>query len=395
MPLVLPPILTEEPQTGSGKAGLTEGIVAAEHLVAAVHGVQRLLPPRAVLVVLVHTKPQGSHGGIVDLLPAGGTGVKGQLCHGVHGGMQPCMMQHNGLLRQNLQIPAAQPSEWLHMDIFSGLCAVFHAEIPLSDEPRHCTVHQMLAVGDHNSLGSFAVQSQRENACFLSAQIQQEPGAAVAADDGAGAKRLQRQVVNRTGMQLRVIAGGHGGVPWRFGGSGVVKHTVALLLGDELFPVRHISGAFAALGVQTGEGQHRIACGYFEEYTGLTGAVGAGGCAMIPDMEKHFVFSLAAEGCQIVGVGNLAVRKIGVLPEGSQCSVDIQRVVCVGGDSKHYRIFGTFQRKVYGKIREFVVFRVDIFPDPNSLLFHGKNPFTVKLSIEVFRKSFYNDDILS
>ena len=43
---------------GKGIFVFPEGVGAGNDLVASVHGVQRLLPPRAVLVVLVHTLQQ-------------------------------------------------------------------------------------------------------------------------------------------------------------------------------------------------------------------------------------------------------------------------------------------------------------------------------------------------
>ena len=51
---VLPLAQRQKTETGRGEFLILEHIIAAEHLVAGIHGVQRLFPPGAVLVMLVH-----------------------------------------------------------------------------------------------------------------------------------------------------------------------------------------------------------------------------------------------------------------------------------------------------------------------------------------------------
>ena len=53
---VAPSVLSNQPQRGTRKIVGQEAIVAAEHLISAIHTVKRLLAPRAVLIMLVHTK---------------------------------------------------------------------------------------------------------------------------------------------------------------------------------------------------------------------------------------------------------------------------------------------------------------------------------------------------
>ena len=160
----------------AGEVEFAEGVVAGQHLAAGVEGVQRLLAPRAVLIVLVHTAQQRPTADLGDAIVQ--RVVQMQLWALVHG---IARREHAGFVDRDrpavddqLQIPAAQPPEPVDELRPRGPCGAGYGKAPAAYAGAHAEILKVLAEAHiHDGvLGTDHVQ--RQIAFIKVAEIQQQ-----------------------------------------------------------------------------------------------------------------------------------------------------------------------------------------------------------------------------
>ena len=134
-------------EIGSLKFGFRKGVIATEHLIAAIQHVECLLSPRTILIVGVHTKTKGSDRHVVDLffdafqtMRLDGKRIK----HGNESDIE----DFDRLVAQDLEITSRGSYKILNERIFSLGASKIKGKITGADEVSDKTVRQMLSVRD-------------------------------------------------------------------------------------------------------------------------------------------------------------------------------------------------------------------------------------------------------
>ena len=194
---VLSPVLSHQPQAGARKCEFPKSVITAKHLIPAVHGVHRLLSPRAVLVVVVHTKLQRAHRNGID--PVGQF-----IAEGNRNRFQRIRAREQGQksdfqirFRNQFQIARPEPPEMVGILRLPGTDGYPRAEIPIANAGSHPTVRNMLAPRDVQDLRSRRTHRKRQISDLLMPEVKQ-PTVALAANQLTGNAGQDRQLSDRS-----------------------------------------------------------------------------------------------------------------------------------------------------------------------------------------------------
>ncbi len=340
---VLPPVFGHQFQGGPGETVLPEGIIAAEHLVAAVHGIQGLLPPGAVLIMLMHAQVQGLHAHIVNLLLERIQTGPLPLRQHIHGRRDSKLLHRHGLLGADLQIAAAQPAERIAVHVAPLLRPVEDAEVPAADDPPHPPVLHMFPIGDGDILGTGRIQLQAQEPHLLAAQV---------IDYGVIINpcalhpihiRQKNKLVNgpetqwqlllhrRRRTEIRKLPRHPAVLP-----GGVIAVAQPQLAGDDMHPVVQVCPAHAGEGLPAAPAQYPfLPCQLIEQPRAAPVIGGGGADAIVPHHDGQAVLPLPAHIRNVHLVIHLVIGEIRILPPRRQLSVHIGGIIAVRRDAQH------------------------------------------------------------
>ena len=147
---ILPQRKGQGPQALPGLRKLAKGIVARKHLIAGVHSVQSLLPPGAILIMLVHRAAESMLGHREYLIhQTVGAFERAVTPNGVFHFLHTHMIdRHIVAVEEQLQIAAAQAQEPVDKPISPGSCLPAHRKVPATHIGPHPQVIQMLTKTD-------------------------------------------------------------------------------------------------------------------------------------------------------------------------------------------------------------------------------------------------------
>ena len=148
----------------AGEIAALEGGVTAQHLVAGVEGVQILLAPRAVHIMLAHAQIERVEADFVDLsVPAPQEGIIRPF-----GGEEvrdaARIREAEGLFPLHFQIAAAEAQEGIEEAVFPLLRDILEAEIARGDLAADVPVFQVFPVRYRYFLPRFGEQAQKRHA---------------------------------------------------------------------------------------------------------------------------------------------------------------------------------------------------------------------------------------
>ena len=412
-------------QGGAGSLGLPEGVVAAEHLVAGVHGVEGLLTPGAVLVMLVETLLKGVLADLVNGLAEQVAALVLLVLQGVQGGAQTRVVHRDlGGVDEELQIPTAEAAEGVEPGVATRL------QLDLGEEPADRgtadAVLQMLAEPHVQTAvgGDLQVNVQKSRGLLLEVHDEEDTvkllgirhefhGRAevhiprlhhlvgVTPRDGGVLHIHRGPLVARgileatrtadhaadTGLQGQLLVGtdveglGDGGhhvtalkaLTAQLQKSVVALHIVvvggAQLSRDQVALARDV--------VAGGTGEHRLVregddvvvlVHDLEDEARLALLVGLGVDAVVPHHGDHAVQPRPQGVGDLHAVVDLVARVIGVLPEGAEIAVHPDGVVGIGGDVEEVALAHLGDGYGSQEVAELVLVDLSSSPDPGGSL---------------------------
>ena len=417
--------LGDQLQGRAGGLGLPEGVVAAEHLVAGVHGVECLLTPGAVLVMLVEALLEGVLADLVDGLAEQVAALVLLVLQRVQGGAQARVM-HRGLggVDKELQITATKAAEGVEPGVAPRL------QIDLAEEPADRgaanAVLQMLAeahvqttVGRHLQINVqetrgllSQIHNEEDTVKFLGIRDESHgraeahiPGlhhfVGVTPRDG-GVLHVHRGALIACGVLEAARAADHAADAGLQGqlpigadveGLGDGGHHVALLKAITAEAQKSVVALHIAVvgGTQLTRDQMALARDVVAGLTGqhglvrvgddvivlvhdlkdqprLTLLVGLGVDAVVPHHRHHAVESRPQGIGDLHTVVDLVVGVVGVLPEGAELTVHPDGVVGIAGDVEEVAL--ALGRNGHGseEVAELVLPNLSPSPDPGGSL---------------------------
>ena len=170
---VLTDAVGDQLQGGTGCLGLPKGVVAAEHLVTGIHGVKGLLPPGAILIMLVKTVLKGILTDLVDGIAEKIPAPVFLVVEGVQGGAYARVMhRHPWSMDEKLEIPTAEAAEGMQPGV--PPCLQVDLAGKATDSGAAQAVVQMLAVAHVQAAGVGNLQVNIQKSRRLLPQVHNE-----------------------------------------------------------------------------------------------------------------------------------------------------------------------------------------------------------------------------
>ena len=138
--------LVYEHEIGACVVGLLECVIAEEDLIAAIEGVECLLAPGAILVVLVHAEAEGANAGIIDTLQEVVVKYSSLFGHGIVDVLHAYVRGGDGLLEVDLKVAASETAEGAEPFVFALLCLELKAEVTATDQTADLADLEVLTV---------------------------------------------------------------------------------------------------------------------------------------------------------------------------------------------------------------------------------------------------------
>ena len=177
---ILTPVLADKLKARARKFILAKGVVAAKHLISAVKDIHRLLTPRAVLVMLVHTESQRSLAYLVDCVKLIVLAVKGKCSKRIIARNYLYFNILKRTLTSKLSISQTKSAEISEIIVQPTLCIIIKRKVARVYPVAHPTVSYMLAVAKLNMLLYLRIEPDAVNANNLTAKIKKIPVSAAA-----------------------------------------------------------------------------------------------------------------------------------------------------------------------------------------------------------------------